>query len=64
MEDTDDQRDNEIVQMPTNHDEAHDMLNKVEGLLRNMKISGIGMSGNSGNGFGFTPPPGSTTPMT
>lgn len=53
MEDNDDQRDNEIVAMPTDHDEAHEMLNKVEGLLDKFTVTSGRIYGSTDQGFGF-----------
>ncbi len=58
MEDNNRERDNEVVKMPTNHDEAHEMLSQVESLLDNFSIVSAGMPssgmfGSVDQGFGF-----------
>ena len=57
MENTDDKRDNEIVHMPQNLDEAHEMLNQIESLQNNLRINSSDgkMSGDMDNGFAYNP---------
>lgn len=53
MEDRNDKRRDEIVAMPTNNKEAHEMLDKVHSLLENFRIVGHGISGSLDQGFAF-----------
>jgi len=59
MEDSDNKRDNEIVKMPKSVDEAHEMLNQVEALIKDFRIVSPNMAGNFDEGFSYwTIPPG------
>ena len=64
MEDTDDKRDNEIVKMPSTLEAAHEMLNVIEKLQNNFRISSSdgGMSGSIDQGFSYNAPAGSDQP--
>ena len=55
MENTDDKRNNEIVQMPTNLEEAEVMLARIQKLQDNFRInsSDVGMSGDIDQGFSY-----------
>lgn len=55
MENTDDKRNNEIVQMPTNLEEAEVMLARIQKLQDNFRINSSdgGMSGDIDQGFSY-----------
>lgn len=55
MENPGDKRNNEIMKMPENEEEVHEMLKQAEKLLNNLSISSQNMAGNSSLGFSFNP---------
>ena len=57
MESTDNQRGDEIVKMPTDLNEAREMLARIQGLLDNFNISSSNgsIAGNVDNGFTYNP---------
>jgi len=55
MENTDDNRRNEIIKQPQTLDEAHEMLNQAESLLNNLTITSPNVSGSVYLGFYFNP---------
>lgn len=62
MEDTDDQRGDEIMKMPQTEDEAENALDLVESLLQNFKIVSPQIAGNALIGFSYHPIPGASAP--